>query len=119
MDLQNNVRVFLICVSLSFPHNDCKVIGTTSTTATLTPATTTTPRPYPGCGVKLDFEVTGHIWKGKEVEENAYPWMAFIYSYNRDAIGIDVRRLDLPDACKQTKTAQTTKDPGGRICGGI
>ena len=31
--------------------------------------------------MKLDFEVTGHIWKGtEEVEENAYPWMAFIYS---------------------------------------
>ena len=81
MDLQNNVRVFLICVSLSFPHSDCKVIGTTSTTATLTPATTTTPRPYPGFGIKLDFEVTDHIWKGtEEVKENAYPWMAFIYS---------------------------------------
>ena len=52
-----------------FPRSDCKGIVTTSTTL---PPTTTTARPYPGCGVKLDFEVRGTIVGGTEVEDNAY-----------------------------------------------
>ena len=47
--------------------------------------------------MKLDFKVGGTIKGGTEVEENAYPWMAFLYSMDR--FGMDV--MDLPDACKQ------------------
>ena len=45
--------------------------------------------------------------------------MAFIYNYDRDEIGLDVKTLDLPIACKKpTKTLQNTTAPEGRICGG-
>ena len=136
MYLKTNVTVFLVWVSLLFQSSDCKVIGTAST-PTLAP-TTSTSRPYPGCGVKMDFEVTGHVWKGTGVKENAYPWMAFIYNYDREFdLGLDLIDLpDLPSTCKPTTTtttttatttstitttsSQTKKDPTGRqsICGG-
>ena len=83
-------------VSLSFPNSDCK-----------------------GCGEDLDFEVSEHIWNGERVTGNAYPWMAFIYNYDRDEIGLDVKTLDLPISCKKTtKAPQNTTAPEGRICGG-
>ena len=47
---------------------------------------------------------------------NAYPWIAFIYGFDRDVYGLDVRTLDLPNACK--KQTPNTKAPAGRICGG-
>ena len=57
--------MFLILLSLLLPTSDCKVIETLpTTTSSAPPPTTTTPKPYPGCGVKLDFEISGHIWKG-------------------------------------------------------
>ena len=46
---------------LFFPKSYFKGIGTTSTT--LQP-TTTTARPYSGCGVRLDFEIGGTIAGG-------------------------------------------------------
>ena len=60
MALLYQVKVFLTMM-LFFPKSDCKVT-----------------RPYPGCGVKLDFEIGGTIVGGTEVEENAYPWMLFV-----------------------------------------
>ena len=57
--------------------------------------------------MKIDFEITGHIWKGSRVEENAYPWMAFLYIFDRKLLGIDVRELKLPMACKQNRTTTT------------
>ena len=78
MDLKNKVRIFLVCVSLSFPNSDCK-----------------------GCGQDLDFEVSEHVWNGNRVTGNAYPWIAFIYGFDRDVYGLDVRTLDLPNACKK------------------
>ena len=112
------IFLFFVCfyfVSL-FPKSDPKEKGTVLTKLPSTIATTTV-RPYPGCGVKLDFEVTGHIWEGTEVEQNSYPWMAFLYNFNRSSFGIDPMDLDLPDACKP-KT--TSKGPAGSqsICGG-
>ena len=100
MALLYEVKVFILIV-LFIPTSDCKGIGTT-----LPP--TTTARPYPGCGVKLDFEIGGTIVGGTEVEENAYPWMAFLYNYDRDLLGLNVMDLDLPPACKPTKTTTTT-----------
>ena len=97
MGLPNNLQMFLIFLCLHLPKSDCKVIETT-----------TTPKPYPGCGVKLDFEISGHIWKGTEVEENAYPWMVFIYNWDRNLFNIDVMDLDLPTACKSPTTTTTT-----------
>ena len=98
MDLKNKkVTIFFFCVSLLFPNSDCK-----------------------GCGEDLDFEISEHIWNGKRVTGNAYPWMAFIYNYDRDSIGLDERTLDLPDPCKQRKTPKNTTATAskGSICGG-
>ena len=92
--------VVLIC--LLFPKSDCNVIETTV-------------KPYPGCGVKLDREyntgIAGSIAGGKLSRENAYPWMAFLYNFDRQAYGIDVTELDLPPACKKTTTTTPTSDP--------
>ena len=104
MALLNQVKVILLMM-LFFPRSDCKGIGTTSSTL---PPPTTTARPYPGCGVKLDFEIGGTIVGGTEVEENAYPWMAFLYNYDRDLFGLDVMDLDLPKECKPTTTTTKT-----------
>ena len=75
----------------------------------------TTVKPYPGCGVKLDREyntdagIAGTIARGTVVQENAYPWMAFLYNFDRNKYGMDVMELDLPPACKpQTPTITTT-----------
>ena len=72
MALLNQVKIFLMIV-LFIPRSDCKGIGTTA-------------RPYPGCGVKLYFEIKGTIMGGTEVE-NAYPWMAFIFNFDRKVLG--------------------------------
>ena len=66
---------------------------------------------YPGCGIKLDNEIGGHIWGGKVVTENAYPWMAFIHS-----IDTGWYEKDIPDSCKPTNPSQTKNVE--RICGG-
>ena len=58
--------------------------------------------------MKLDFEIGGTIVGGTEVEENAYPWMAFLYNYDRDLFGLDVMDLDLPKECKPTTTTTKT-----------
>ena len=105
MALLSQVKMFLLMM-LIFPESYCKGIGTTSTT--LQP-TTTTERPYPGCGVRLDFERRRkRVAGGTEVEENAYPWMAFLYNFDRNLMGIDVMELDLPVVCKPTTTTTTT-----------
>ena len=102
MALQMLVQVFLFFVCSFIPESECKGIGTVSTPP---PST----RPYPGCGVKLDFEITGHVWNGMEVGENAYPWMAFLYNFDRDSFGLDIMDLDLPAACKPKTTTTTSK----------
>ena len=41
------------------------------------------PYPYPDCGINLlDCSVTGTIKRARVAKENAFPWMAFIYSYD-------------------------------------
>ena len=85
--MQIQVKVFLLVV-LFLRRSECKGIGMTSTTG------------YQGCGVKLDFEIVGTIKGGTEVEENNYPWMVFLFNYDREEIGMDVMDLDLPEACK-------------------
>ena len=45
---------------------------------------------------------------GTEVEENAYPWMAFLFNFDRNELGMDVMKLDLPKECKPTTTSTTT-----------
>ena len=132
MAVKNSLQVFLILVSLLL-RTDCKVIETLSTT-TSTPKTTTA-KPYPGCGVKLNQEynsgITETVMKGNVVEGRDYPWMAFLYNFDRDFVGIDIMdpTLQLPDSCKPmttttttttTPSTETTKAPTGSqsICGG-
>ena len=104
MMTQIQEKVFLLIV-LSLPSSECKGVGTTSTTS----PPPTTARPFPGCGVKLDFEISGTIMGGTEVEENAYPWMVFLFKYDRELIsGLNVIDLILPDACKPTTTTTTS-----------
>ena len=79
----------------------------------VTSSSKTSTESYPGCGVKLDFEIGGTIMGGTEVEENSYPWMALIYNFDRDKFGLNVMELDLPEACLQTSIS--TPDS---ICGG-
>ena len=93
MALQNQIKVFILSVLLS-TRSDCKGIGSTE-------------RPYPGCGVKIDLDIGGTTVGGTEVEENAYPWMAFLYNYDRKFMGMDVMDLDLPEACKSNRTRKT------------
>ena len=105
MALKNYLQMFLVLLSplLSI---DCKMIETISTT-TSTP-NTTPMKPYLGCGVKLRQEsytgLTGSIARGTVVKENDYPWMAFLYNFDRSAYGIDLMELDLPRACKPQTT---------------
>ena len=103
MALKIFVHMCLFLIWLLFPKSDCIGIGTVSTTR-LAPTTTTTARPYPGCGVKLDFEVGATIVGGWMAEKNAYPWMVFLYNYDRDLLGMDVMNLDLPKECKPNTT---------------
>ena len=110
MTVKNYLQVFLILVSLLL-RTDCKVIETFSTT-TSTPKTTTA-KPYPGCGVKLNREyntdagITGTVIKGNVVGEKD-PWMALLYNFDRDSFGIETMDLELPDACKPTTNTTTT-----------
>ena len=50
--------------------------------------------------MRLDFDIGGTITGGREAEENAYPWMAFLYSI----LGINAMDHDLPKACKPKTT---------------
>ena len=77
------------------------------------------PYPYPDCGMNLlDCKVAGTVKGGTEAKENAFPWLVFIYAYDRELElgGMDVNDLDLPEACK-TKTP-VPKASAGKICGG-
>ena len=97
MTLQIQVKnVYLLFVLLLFTaRSDCKGIRTAA-------------KPYPGCGVNIYSEIEGTIVKGKEVEENSYPWMAFLYNFDREVLGMNVMNLDLPRACKPNTTTSTT-----------
>ena len=82
---RQNVGKVLILLCLLFQNSDCKVTGTVSTT--IPPSTTAHP-PYPGCGVKLDREfnasgIGGSIVGGTVVAQGAFPWMAFLYNFDR------------------------------------
>ena len=62
------------------------------------------PYPYPDCGINLlDCKVTGTIKGGTIAKKNAFPWLLYIYSYDRRDIGLDIMDLPLPKNCK-TKT---------------
>lgn len=78
--------------------------------------TTASVTPNLGCGVNLDSKVIGHIWNGTEVKQNAKPFLAFVYKFDRNKHGLIIP--DLPDACKPNPTGK--QDPTGResICGG-
>ena len=97
MALQIQVKKVFLLLVLCTPRSYCKGIGTTI-------------KPYyPGCGVKIDFEIANkQTTGGTEVEENAYPWMAFLYNFDRKWIGLDVMDLDLPVACKESTTTTAT-----------
>ena len=75
-------------------------------------------RHYADCGVNLlDCSVTGTIKGGTTAKGNAFPWLVFIYQYNRELdLGINVNDLDLPEPCKTT--SQKKNETAGRICGG-
>ena len=68
--------------------------------------------PFPTC----DGQGRNKVLEGKEgwkfsfVELYEYPWMAFLYNFDRESFGIDLGKLDLPDACKpkDTTTIRTT-----------
>ena len=135
--------VFLLVI-LTFPILTHTCLGPPSTTLTATQptttTTTTTAKPYPGCGIRLNQEyntgITGTVIEGNVVGDGDYPWMAFLYNFDRDFVGIDLMDPDLklPDACKPMTTTttatttttttsssiETTKAPTGSqsICGG-
>ena len=67
-----------------------------------------------GCTSRPKEPETGTIKGGKVAKENAFPWLVFIYSYDRRDLGLDVRNLDLPKACKTS----APKAPSGKTCGG-
>ena len=97
MALQIQVKKVFLLLVLCTPRSYCKGIGTTI-------------KPYyPGCGVKIDFEIANkQTTGGTEVEENGYPWMAFLYNFDRKWIGLDIMDLDLPVACKESTTTTAT-----------
>ena len=100
------------------------MIGTVSTT--IPPSTTAHP-PYPGCGVKLDREYNasgiGGSIVGTVVAQGAFPWMAFLYNFDRKELGMDLIDIpDLPDSCKPKNTttspSKENKASKSSICGG-
>ena len=69
--------------------------------------------------MKLGFEVGGTIKDGTVVEENAYPWMVFLYTWDRELFGMNVENLDLPDACKPTTPPGSSQTKStNAFCGG-
>ena len=55
----------------------------------------------PGCGLEWDSEIGETVAGGQEVKgRGKYPWMAFLHNFNRDAFGLNLQDLDLPEACK-------------------
>ena len=88
MALYIQVKELRLLVLFFLLKSDCNGIETNSSTTL--PPITTTAKPYPGCGVKLDFEIGGTIVGGTEVEENAFPWMAFLYNFDRKELGMSV-----------------------------
>ena len=73
--------------------------------------------------------IGGSIAGGTVVTEGTFPWMAFLYNYDREEMGMDLTDLpDLPESCKPTKTSttgtttaspsHTTKASKSSICGG-
>lgn len=102
MNPKIQVGVFIL-IFILFAKSNCKEIGKRTVAVS------------PECGVKLELDITGHIWKGTAVEENAYPWMAFLYMINRDVSDL-MDLTDLPDTCKQ-KTSRTIPHTE-RSCGG-
>ena len=75
-------------------------------------------RHYADCGINLlDCKVTGTIKGGTIAKKNAFPWLVYIYSYDRQDIGLDIMELDLPKNCK-TKTPVQKASAGAKLCGG-
>lgn len=70
-------------------------------------------RPYADCGINLLYcNVTGTIHRRTEAQQNAFPWLVFIYSYHKRDLGPDMMNLDLPQACKTDTT--DPKAPAGQ-----
>ena len=131
MTLQNNVNVLslLILIFLFLPNNSdcCKKQNTLYQHRQQTWNWPTTAKPkivrpsyhsYPGCGIKLDNEIGGHISVGTAVAENAYPWMAYIVSWNLEYEEYEWYGKNLPDSCKPTNPSQTKKEGTKQFCGG-
>ena len=97
MALPISLQVFLIFVSFLL-RTDCKVIETMSTTSSTPEKKTAPPPPYPGCGIRLNREystgITGTVIEGNVVGDGDYPWMAFLYNFDRDLVGIDLMDPD-------------------------
>ena len=112
MTLRKKVQVLKILIFLILGI-ESKVIGL--------PASTSTAEDYPGCGVRLKREystgISGTIARGTVAKENDYPWMAFLYNFDRNTIDIDMMEFDLPRACEATSPSQTAKTTSS-FCGG-
>ena len=67
MDLKTYVRVFLVCVSLTFPHSYCVVVG---------PATT--PTRSQDYGFYLGDFTEETVMNGQETTPHQYPWMVYV-----------------------------------------
>ena len=42
---------------------------------------------YPECGKRLEFDIGGTIRKGVEADKYEFPWMVFLYNFDRSILG--------------------------------
>ena len=85
-------------------------MGVSKTKTLPSPSTRYSIRQFSSCGQKLGSQIGETIRGGSVVEENGYPWMVYIYKFDRDEIGLDVADYDLPEICKT--------DSKSSLCGG-
>ena len=118
MALHKNVNVLMILFFLLLPKRSyCNI----KTSDSVRPSYSGS-----GCGSRLELGIRSHIARGNEVKEYVYPWMAYIYMYDRNILAVNMTVL--PDSCNPTNTTTTnitnttntttTNKTGSRICGG-
>ena len=85
---------------------------------------------YPKCGRRLKFDIGGTIMKGVKAKKHEFPWMVFLYHFERT--GFDVNLKELPEACTADMnikeqfsysdyyedTTETPKEDKHSFCGG-